>query len=165
MFDFFKKKDKNTENKEIIIGSPVKGKAVAIGQVNDATFAEEMLGKGAAVIPADGKYYAPCDGTIEMLFDTLHAVSMTTPDGVELLIHIGLDTVALNGQHFTAHVSAGNKVKKGDLMITVDIEAVKAAGYDVITPLVICNTPDYSAVEPVVGADVNAGDTILVLKK
>lgn len=160
MFDFLKKKDKGIE-----IGSPVKGKAVAISQVSDPTFGEEILGKGVAIQPEEGKIYAPADGTIEMLFDTKHAVSMTTTEGVELLVHIGLDTVALKGEHFTAHKGNGDAVKKGDLLISVDLEAVKAAGYDVITPVVVCNTPDYQTVEAVTGSDVNPGDTVLILKK
>ena len=160
MFDFLKKKDKGIE-----IGTPVKGKAVPISQVSDPTFGEEILGKGVAIQPADGKIYAPADGTIEMLFDTKHAVSMTTTEGVELLVHIGLDTVALKGEHFTAHKGNGDAVKKGDLLISVDLEAVKAAGYDVITPMVVCNTSDYQTVEAVTGSDVNPGDTVLILKK
>nr|WP_252191883.1 PTS glucose transporter subunit IIA [Roseburia inulinivorans] len=155
-----KKKDKGIE-----IGAPVKGKAVPISQVSDPTFGEEILGKGVAIQPADGKIYAPADGTIEMLFDTKHAVSMTTTEGVELLVHIGLDTVALKGEHFTAHKGNGDAVKKGDLLISVDLEAVKAAGYDVITPMVVCNTSDYQTVEAVTGSDVNPGDTVLILKK
>ncbi len=160
MFDFLKKKDKGIE-----IGSPVKGKAVPISKVSDPTFGEEILGKGVAIQPADGKIYAPADGTIEMLFDTKHAVSMTTTEGVELLVHIGLDTVALKGEHFTAHKENGDAVKKGDLLISVDLEAVKVAGYDVITPMVVCNTSDYQTVEAVTGSDVNPGDTVLILKK
>ena len=160
MFDFLKKKDKGIE-----IGSPVKGKAVPISQVSDPTFGEEILGKGVAIQPEEGKIYAPADGTIEMLFDTKHAVSMTTTEGVELLVHIGLDTVALKGEHFTAHKGNGDAVKKGDLLITVDLDAVKAAGYDVITPLVVCNTTDYQTVEAVTDTAVNLGDTVLILKK
>ena len=160
MFDFLKKKDKGIE-----IGSPVKGKAVPISKVSDPTFGEEILGKGVAIQPEDGKIYAPADGTIEMLFDTKHAVSMTTTEGVELLVHIGLDTVALKGEHFTAHKGNGDAVKKGDLLISIDLEAVKAAGYDVITPMVVCNTSDYQTVEAVTGSDVNPGDTVLILKK
>ena len=160
MFDFLKKKDKGIE-----IGSPVKGKAVPISQVSDPTFGEEILGKGVAIQPEEGKIYAPADGTIEMLFDTKHAVSMTTTEGVELLVHIGLDTVALKGEHFTAHKGNGDPVKKGDLLITVDLDAVKAAGYDAITPMVVCNTTDYQTVEAVTDTEVNPGDTVLILKK
>ena len=144
MFDFFKKKEKGIE-----IGSPVKGKTVAISNVSDPTFGEEILGKGVAIIPAEGRIYAPADGTIEMLFDTMHAVSMTTSEGVELLIHIGLDTVALKGEH----------------LIEADLDAVKKAGYDVITPVVVCNTSDYQTVETVTDQEVEPGDTVLILNK
>lgn len=160
MLGFFKKK-----NNGITIGAPAKGKAVALSEVSDPTFGQEILGKGAAIIPTDGKIVAPADGEIALLFDTLHAVSMTTDDGVEILVHIGLDTVALKGEHFTAHVAAGDKVKKGDLLITADIEALKAAGYDVITPVIICNTDDFADVEAMVDKDVNSGDDIIVIKK
>lgn len=160
MFDFFKKK-----NKDIVIGAPAKGKAVPLSQVNDPTFAEEILGKGAAVIPEEGKICAPADGEITLLFDTLHAVSITTEDGVEILVHVGLDTVQLKGQHFTAHVANGDKVKKGDLLISVDLDAVKAAGYDVITPVLICNTADFASVDADVNKDVNAGDELIIIKK
>lgn len=158
MFNLFKKK----ENKKVI-GSPAKGRAVALGEVNDPTFAEEMLGKGAAVIPEEGKIYAPADGEIGMVFDTLHAVSMTTDFGAEILIHIGLDTVKMKGEGFTGHVKAGDHVKKGDLLLEVDLEKVKAAGYDTITPVIVCNTPDYSSVENVGKGAVNAGDDLIIV--
>lgn len=160
MFQLFKKKADGIE-----IGAPVKGKAVPIREVNDPTFGDEILGKGVAIIPADGKIYAPADGTIELLFDTMHAVSMTTTDGVEILVHIGLETVTLKGEHFIAHKATGDTVKKGDLLISVDLDAVKAAGFDVITPMVVCNTGDYQAVEAVMGTDVEPGDTVLRIKK
>ena len=101
----FKKKDN-----KMILGAPVKGKAVPLSEVNDPTFAEEMLGKGMAVIPAEGKIYAPADGEIGMVFDTLHAVSLVSEEGTEILIHVGLDTVKMNGEGFTGHVKAGDKV-------------------------------------------------------
>ena len=158
MFNLFKKKEKKH-----VIGSPAKGKAVSLKEVNDPTFAEEMLGKGAAVIPEEGKIYAPADGEIGMVFDTLHAVSMTTDFGAEILIHIGLDTVKMKGEGFTGHVKAGDHVKKGDLLLEVDLEKVKAAGYDTITPVIVCNTPDYSSVENVGKGAVNAGDDLIIV--
>ena len=158
MFNLFRKKEKNN-----VIGSPVKGKAVPLKEVSDPTFAEEMLGKGAAVIPEDGKFYAPADGEIGMVFDTLHAVSMTTDFGAEILIHIGLDTVKMKGEGFTGHVKAGDHVKKGDLLLEVDLEKVKAAGYDTITPVLVCNTPDYASVEAIGSAQVNAGDDLIIV--
>ena len=161
MFSFFKKK----ENK-FVLGAPAKGKAVPLKEVNDPTFAEEILGKGMAVIPSEGKIYAPADGEIGMVFDTLHAVSMTAADsGAEILIHVGIDTVQMNGDGFTGHVKAGDQVKKGQLLLEVDLEKVKAAGYDTVTPMLVCNTPDYASVEGITGNDVDPGDDAVVIEK
>lgn len=157
MFGFLKKQEK------IAIKSPAKGKAVPITAVNDPTFADEILGRGVAVIPEDGHIYAPVDGTITLLFDTLHAVSITSKEGAEVLVHVGLDTVSLKGEHFTAHVKNGDAVKTGDLLLTVDLEAVKAAGFDVITPVIICNSDDYEQVEAVTGNPIDNADTVLLL--
>lgn len=160
MFGFLKKKSNG-----IMIGSPAKGKAIPITEVSDPTFGGEILGKGAAVLPEEGKIYAPADGEITLLFDTLHAVTITSEQGAEILVHIGLDTVELKGQHFQAHVATGDKVKKGDLLISVDLEAVKAAGYQIVTPVVICNTDAYTSVEALTGKDVQPGDDILCIKE
>lgn len=160
MFGFLKKKDNG-----IVIGAPVKGNAVPLSEVSDPTFGEEILGKGAAVRPTEGKIYAPADGEVTLLFDTLHAVSITTDDGVEILVHIGLDTVALKGEHFKSHSQTGAKVKKGDLLIEADLDALKAAGYDVITPVVICNTADFASVEALTGKAVEPGDSLIEIKK
>ena len=157
MLKFLKKK----ENAGIVIASPVKGTAVSLEQVNDPTFSEGMLGKGVAVIPTEGKIYAPADGEISLVFDTLHAVSMTTKDGVEILVHVGLDTVKLKGDGFTAHVTTGDTVKKGDLLLSVDLEVLKGAGYDTVTPMVICNTDDYAEVETKELTEVEPGNDLL----
>lgn len=153
------------KSKDMMIGSPMKGRAVPISQVSDPTFGQEILGKGAAIQPSEGKVYAPADGEITLLFDTLHAVSLTTEQGAEILVHIGLDTVKLQGEHYQAHVATGDKVKKGDLLITVDLEAVKAAGYEIITPVVICNTADFALVEAITGNEVNPGDDLIRIKQ
>ena len=160
MFSFLKKKEE-----KITLVSPIKGKCVALSQVNDPTFSECMLGKGAAVIPEEGNVYAPADGEISLVFDTKHAVSMVTPEGVEVLIHVGLDTVALKGEGFEAHVNAGDKVKQGDLLLSVDLEKIKAAGYDTITPMVVCNTDDYSDVQEVEKEKVEPGTAIITIIK
>ena len=139
------------------MGSPVKGKAVSISEVNDPTFAEEILGKGVAVIPEDGKICAPAAGELAMVFDTLHAFSMTTKEGAELLVHVGLETVGLKGKGFTAHKKAGDKVEKGDLILTADFDVIKEAGLDTIIPVVVCNTDEYKEVESLAGKEVNAG--------
>lgn len=156
MFGFLKKK-----KTEYLLGSPAKGKAVPLSQVTDPTFSEGMLGDGVAVIPSEGKIYAPIDGEVGMVFDTLHAVSLTAECGAEILIHVGLDTVTLKGEGFTSHVQAGDKVKKGDLLLEVDLEKVKAAGFDTITPMLICNTDDYESVEGLSGKDVVPGDDVI----
>lgn len=156
MFGLFKKK-----KTEYLLGAPAKGKAVPLTEVNDPTFSEGMLGQGVAVIPSEGKIYAPIDGEVGMVFDTLHAVSLTADCGAEVLIHVGLDTVKMNGDGFVSHVQAGDKVKKGDLLLDVDLEKVKAAGYDTITPMLICNTDDYASVEGLSGKDVEPGDDVI----
>ena len=149
---------------EMEIASPTTGRCVSIKAVPDPTFSEEILGKGVALESVDGKYYAPVDGVISTLFPTLHAVGITADTGVEVLIHVGLDTVELNGQHFNAHVQEGMTVKKGDLLLEVDLEAVKAAGYATITPVLICNSEDFKEVTAEVEKDVKPGDAILRIK-
>lgn len=158
LFDAFKKKV--TE-----IGSPMKGRCVSIKEVSDPTFSDEVLGQGVAVIPEDGRMYAPADGVITTVFPTGHAVGMTTEDGAEVLIHLGLDTVAMKGEGFDIKAAEGQKVQKGDLLIEADLEKIKAAGYDVITPIVICNSADYSSVAGIADRDVNPGDTVIEIKK
>ena len=113
----------------------------------------------------DGRIYAPADGKIGMLFDTLHAISMTTDFGAEVLIHVGIDTVKMNGDGFEAHVSAGDRVKKGDLLLAVDLDKVKAAGYDTITPMLVCNTTDYASVEGITGDEISPGDDAVIIIK
>lgn len=162
MFDFLKKKVK--DNVEVI-GAPVKGEAVESSAINDPTFGEEMLGKGMAIKPAEGKVYAPFDGTVAMVFDTKHAVSLVSDKGAEVLIHVGLDTVMLKGEHYTAHVESGAVVKKGDLLLEFDMAAIAEAGYDTITPVVICNTDDYKDVVRLTGKQVEPGEPVMELEK
>lgn len=145
--------------------APVAGEAVPISQVSDPTFGEEILGKGIAFLPTEGKIFAPCDATVDLMFDTGHAVSLVADHGAEILIHVGLDTVNLKGEHYTIHAKNGDKVKKGDLLIEFDVAAISAAGYDVITPMVICNTPNYSKIEVHAGKTVVPGDLVLQLGK
>ena len=145
--------------------APMAGAAVPVTEVPDPTFAEGLLGDGIAIIPTDGKVYAPCDATVEMMFTTGHAVSLTTETGAEILIHVGLETVGLEGKPFTIHAANGDKVKKGQLLIEVDLEAVKAAGLPTITPMLICNTDDYPTFNTFVGKDVTNGDVVIALAK
>lgn len=162
LFDFMKKKD--NENVDSI-AAPVAGEAVASSEINDPTFGEEMLGKGLAIKPSDTKVYAPFDGTVALVFDTKHAVSLVSEKGAEVLIHVGLDTVSLKGEHFTAHVENGATVKKGDLLLEFDKDAIAAAGFDTIIPVVVCNTDDYKEVKRITGSAVKPGDTVMELEK
>ena len=148
-----------------VLGAPIEGEAIALSEVNDPTFGEEILGKGVAIIPSVGKVVAPVDGTIEMVFDTKHAISMRSESGIEILIHVGLDTVTLKGEPFEAHVAAGDKVKAGDLLLDFDIEAIKAAGLETVAPMVICNTADYSDIQAMAGKTVKLLDEVLTVTK
>lgn len=143
--------------------SPVEGKAVPMSEVSDPTFSQEILGKGVAIIPAKGRVVAPADGVMSVVFDTLHAVSITTDNGAELIIHVGLDTVNLKGQYYKAHVKQGEHVKAGDLLLEFDIDSIRAAGYDVITPVIVCNTPNYPEMNCMTGMDVKELDPIIEL--
>ena len=145
--------------------APLTGRAVALSEVSDPTFGEEILGKGAAIIPTDGRVVSPVNGTVETVFETLHAIGLKSEDGMELLIHIGLDTVKLGGKHFKAHVKSGDKVTVGTLLVEVDLENVKEEGYDIITPVIVSNSFDYGDVLAVTGQEVKAGDELLKVVK
>jgi len=145
--------------------APMAGKAVPITEVPDPTFAEGMLGNGIAIEPVDGKVYAPCDATVDMMFTTGHAVSLVADFGAEILIHVGLETVSLEGKPFTIHAANGDKVKKGQLLIEADLEAIKAAGLPIITPMVVCNTDDYPTFDTSVGKAVTNEDVVISLAK
>ncbi len=143
--------------------APMAGRAVPITEVPDPTFAEGMLGNGIAIEPVEGKVCAPCDATVDMMFTTGHAVSLVADCGAEILIHVGLETVVLEGKPFTVHAANGDKVKKGQLLIEVDLEAVKAAGLNTITPVVICNAGDYPTFNTFVGKHVTNEDVVIEL--
>lgn len=150
---------------ELEILAPVEGQAVAISEVSDPTFGEEILGKGIAVKPTGNLVVAPCDGSLDQVFDTGHAFTMTADSGAEVLVHVGLDTVTLNGEHFTIKTTAGQKVKAGTPIIEFDREAIAAKGFDTITPVVICNSDDFATFNTYVGKAVKAGDKVIGLKK
>lgn len=159
LFDFMKNK------KGIVLTAPVKGECIPIGKVADPTFAEEILGKGIAIKPADGRIYSPTDGVISTVFPTGHAVGVTTADGAEILIHVGLDTVQLKGQHFKIMVEADQEVKRGDLLLEADLEEISKAGYDTVTPMIICNSSDFSKIECKTEGTVDAGDEVITCVK
>ncbi len=129
--------------------TPLNGEIKPLSEVNDPTFAQGILGQGVAIVPREGKLYSPCDGTVNSVFDTKHAIGLTSSDGVEMLIHIGLDTVSLNGKCFTAKVKDGQAIHKGDLLIEFDIDGIKKAGLDTITPVLVVNADDFAGIQPI----------------
>ena len=150
--------------KDTVLSACLNGTVVPLAEVKDEAFASGALGDGIAIEPIDGELVAPADGEISSTFETHHAVGMTTADGAELLMHIGIDTVKLGGKHFTYLVNEGDKVKKGQPLIRFELEAIKAEGYPVTTPLIVCNTDDYAAVEAKASGAVKQGDALLELK-
>ena len=159
---FFKKLfGKKTDN----FYAPMAGKAVPISEVPDPPFAEGLLGNGIAIEPSEGKVYAPCDATVDMMFTTGHAVSLVADCGAEVLIHVGLETVSLEGKPFKVYAASGDKVKKGQLLMEVDLDAVKAAGLPIITPMLICNTDEYPTFNTIVGKNVTNDDVVIELAK
>ena len=151
--------------KDTVLSACLNGTVVPLADVKDEAFASGVLGNGIAIEPADGELVAPADGEISSTFETHHAVGMTTADGAELLMHIGIDTVKLGGKHFTYLVNDGDKVKKGQPLIRFELEAIKAEGYPVTTPVIVCNTDDYAAVEAKASGTVKQGDALLELKR
>ena len=150
--------------KDTVLSACLNGTVVPLADVKDEAFASGALGDGIAIEPTDGELVAPADGEISSTFETHHAVGMTTTDGAELLRHIGIDPVKLGGQHFTYLVNEGDQVKKGQPLIRFELEAIKAEGYPVTTPLIVCNTDDYAAVAAKASGTVKQGDALLELK-
>jgi PTS system beta-glucosides-specific IIC component len=149
--------------KDVIVNAPVKGETIELSQVKDEAFASEAMGKGIAIIPSEGKLYSPVDGEVSALFPTGHAIGLISNEGAEILIHIGFDTVELNGKYFKQHVTQGSTVKKGDLLVEFDISAIKEAGYDLTTPMVITNTDSFQKVVPADLKNLNNNDMAILL--
>lgn len=141
--------------------APMSGSVIALDQVPDSTFASGLLGKGVAIIPAVGKVIAPFPGEVASLFQTKHAIGLQSDSGIELLIHVGIDTVKLDGVPFTAHVKEGDRVQAGDLLIEFDRQAILDAGYDLATPIIISNSDDYREIDTVAPSAVEAGQPLL----
>ena len=155
--------DKAPLMNKITIASPLKGEVVPLTEVKDETFASEMMGKGIAINPTEGKVVSPINGTVQMIFKTKHAIGLKSEDGAEILIHIGMDTVQLDGKHFTAHVKDGDKVKVGDTLVEFDMDAIKKEGYELVTPVIITNTMEYLEIVPKEIKSVNAGEDIITI--
>lgn len=169
-FKFEKDEEVNEvpEIKPVILGdthlnSPIPGTVIPLSEVKDEAFASEALGKGFAVEPSEGKVFAPFDGKVVALFPTKHAIGLVSNTGVEILIHVGLNTVELNGQYFDALVEANQEVKKGQLLLTFDMKKIQEAGYSTQVPVVVTNTPQYSSIETIAQGNVGKAEDVLVI--
>ena len=153
----------NTETTAKTVDSPLIGQVIPLSEVNDPVFSSEAMGKGCAVIPSEGKVFAPFDGTIVGLLDSHHAVGMESENGIEILIHVGMDTVKLGGKHFTCHIEDGQQVKKGQLLLEFDMDAIKAEGYEIVTPVIITNSDEFTEITTEAAGQVKNGDKLLTL--
>lgn len=152
-------------NERVVLSSPLAGRVVPLNEVKDQVFSSGAMGKGIAIDPANGTLVAPADGTITTLFPTGHAIGLTTTDGVEILMHIGMDTVELEGKGFEIFVKQEDQVKKGDLLVKFDLSLIKEAGYSTVTPIVVTNTPNYLDVLDMNQEDVLQGEDFLAIVK
>ncbi|MBN2794259.1 MAG: PTS glucose transporter subunit IIA [Clostridia bacterium] len=143
---------------------PMAGKVVSLDQVPDAVFSKKMVGDGFAVIPSEGKVYAPVNGKVVQLFPTKHAIAIIDESGLEMLIHVGIDTVELKGEGFVAHIEKGSEIKKGQLLLEVDLEFVQAQDKAIITPVVFTNQKQYQSIE-VVSGNLTIADTACIIRK
>lgn len=150
---------------EILLDSHMEGEAIPMSEVKDETFAAEVLGKGIAIIPKKGEVTAPCDAVVETVFATRHAIGLKADNGVEILIHVGINTVELGGKFYTSHVKEGDRVKTGQVMLTFDMEKIKEAGYDVTTPMIITNSDDYQEIRILKTGNVTKQDAVLEIKE
>lgn len=153
------------KNQSISLYAHIQGEVVPLSEVADEAFSSGMLGSGIAIEPEEGKLYAPCNGTVEMVFGTKHAINLTSDQGCELLLHIGIDTVKLKGEFFEAHVADGQKVHKGDLLITFDMDGIRNAGYRLTTPMIICNTEDYTHINAIASGHITPGAKLLEINE
>ena len=164
LFDkLFGKKEEAVNPNHIF--APMAGQTVPVAEVPDPTLAEGMLGNGIAIEPSEGKVFAPCDATVDMMFTTGHAVSLVADCGAEILIHVGLETVGLGGKCFKVHVKNGQTVKKGQLMFEADLEGIKAAALNTITPVLVCNVDDFASLNGHTGNAVTNDDIVIELSK
>ena len=167
LFDRFKKKENPAPALmawPVQLGAPAKGAVVPMEQIPDEVFSTGVLGTCCGIDPAEGKVFAPIDGKITQAADTLHAIGIAA-GGVEVLIHVGVDTVEMNGEGFSGKVKVGQTVKKGDLLLTMDLEKIQAAGHPATVILAVTNSDDFSSVENIVSGDVTVGDSVLRVSK
>lgn len=145
------------------LDTPIKGEVIPLSKVSDTAFSTGLLGQGVAILPTEGKVYAPADGKVTTLFPTYHALGLTTDEGIELLIHIGMDTVNLQGKYFDPAVKQGDTVRKGQLLLIFDIDAIAAAGYSLQTPVIIANSKHYLEVVSSEEKNVNISNNLFTV--
>lgn len=156
----FLKKNTNEEAQEQELFAPITGSYITLNEIKDEVFSKGILGEGCGIIPSEGKLYAPADGEISVVAETKHAVGITTLNGVELLIHVGMDTVQMNGDGFDVKTAVGKKVKKGDLLLCFDIQKIEDAGYPIDTAFVITEKGRFNQLSLNVNCDYKAGENI-----
>lgn len=152
------------KSKKVIIPSPLDGKVIDIKKLSDPVFSDDILGKGIAVMPESEQIVAPTDALVTMMFDTGHAVSLETDSGVELLIHVGIDTVKLKGTHYTICKNTDENVKAGDVLMKFDAKAISSEGYEIVTPVVVCNPDKFKSVSFAPEGLIKAGEPLITLK-
>ncbi len=159
-----KENTKVKKGEKITLSGHVKGLALPIEKVEDEAFSQKVLGDGMAAEPSEGKLFAPCDGTVDTIFDTKHAVNIISDSGCEILLHVGIDTVRLDGKYFEAHVENGQKIHRGQLLITFDIDKIKAEGYKITTPMIICNIDEFDKINCISSGEITPDSTVIELE-
>ena len=154
-------KPQNKEPVNMDLSAYMNGTAIPLSEVEDEVFSQKILGEGVAIKPEEGKLYSPCRGKVEMVFDTKHAINLVSNRGCEILLHIGIDTVKLGGKYFDVHVSDGQEIHKGELLISFDLDGIKGEGYETTTPMIICNTGDYDSVRAVNSGKISVGEKLV----
>lgn len=157
-------KQENTEKKhgkKTTLCAHLSGDIIPLEDIEDEAFSQKVLGDGIAIEPTEGKLYSPCDGKVDMVFETKHAINLISDDGCEILLHIGIDTVKLLGKHFKDHVSDGQRIRKGDLLITFNIKEIRRAGFKTVTPMIVCNSDEYEKFNTLLSGKVSVGDAVL----
>lgn len=157
-------KQENTEKKhgkKTTLCAHLSGDIIPLEDIEDEAFSQKVLGDGIAIEPTEGKLYSPCDGKVDMVFETKHAINLISDDGCEILLHIGIDTVKLLGKHFKAHVSDGQRIRKGDLLITFNTKEIRRAGFKTVTPMIVCNSDEYEKFNTLLSGKVSVGDAVL----
>jgi glucose-specific phosphotransferase system IIA component len=149
----------------ITIYSPIEGELCSINSVNDPTFSKKILGEGIAILPNQGRVISPVNGVIYTIFETNHAITILSDEGCEILIHIGIDTVELKGKYFKSYVKTDDRVKRGDLLLEFDVERIRESGFQVISPIVICNTNDYENIQLNPGKEIKENEILMTMRR